>query len=80
MRLNLKSADYVYVMTLPELNVKQICVPGLNYSLSFRTPAAGKFEMPVGNLCGVSFLHEGPMGMLQISTAPDTWRQLGCRP
>ena len=79
-KLELASSDYVYLMDLPELKLKQICVPGLSYSLSFRTPESGEFEMPVGNFCGVSFLHDGPMGVLRVSQSRDAWRNLGCRP
>lgn len=79
-KLDLASSDYVYLMNLPDLELKQICVPGLSYSLSFRTPESGEFEMPVGNFCGVSFLHDGPMGVLRVSESRDTWRNLGCRP
>ncbi|MBC8290251.1 MAG: hypothetical protein H8E37_08035 [Planctomycetes bacterium] len=79
-KLDLASSDYVYLMDLPDLKLKQICVPGLSYSLSFRTPDSGEFEMPVGNFCGVSFLHDGPMGMLRVSQSRDAWRNLGCRP
>jgi len=79
-KLELASSDYVYLMNLPELKLKQICVPGLSYSLSFRTPEHGEFEMPVGNFCGVSFLHDGPMGLLRVSQSRDAWRNLGCRP
>jgi len=79
-KLELASSDYVYLMDLPDLKLKQICVPGLSYSLSFRTPESGEFEMPVGNFCGVPFLHDGPMGVLRVSQSHDAWRNLGCRP
>ena len=79
-KLELASSDYVYLMDLPDLDLKQICVPGLSYSLSFRTPESGEFEMPVGNFCGISFLHDGPMGVLRVSQSRDAWRNLGCRP
>lgn len=79
-QFELTSSDYVYSMLLPDLGLKQICVPGMTHALNLRTPSEGEYEMPVGSFCGVSFLHDGPMGILKISHTRDTWRNLGCRP
>lgn len=35
--LKLKSNDYVYTFTLPELGLKEIAVPGLSFELHFTT-------------------------------------------
>lgn len=51
-RLRLTSRDFVYMLTLPRINVSQIAVPGREFTLDFRSRAPGVFFLPGEHVCG----------------------------
>jgi len=62
--LNLKSKDYVYNVTLPEIGKKEIAVPDLEFSLHFTTQGESTWEFKGDQFCG--FSHETLIGKVFI--------------
>ncbi len=50
--LKLHSSDYVYILAIPELGLKEAAVPGLEFRLEFRPCHAGRFALKGDQLCG----------------------------
>ena len=63
-RLKLKSEDYVYAFSLPELGMKEIAVPGLSFELQFNTQDEQTFRLMGDQLCG--FAHESLIGKVYV--------------
>jgi len=53
-RIHLRSRDFIYLLSLPQLNKKQIAVPGRVFLLAFRTGARGTLVFRCDHLCGRS--------------------------
>lgn len=51
--LVLKSKDYIYTLAIPELGLKQVAVPDLEFRLSFRPSADGLYSLIGDELCGL---------------------------
>lgn len=62
--LKLKSNDYVYTFTLPELGMAEIAVPGLSFELQFATRNAQTLQLRGDQLCG--FAHETLIGKVYV--------------
>lgn len=69
------SDDYVYTMTIPDLGLRQIAVPGLTYPLEFRVTEECSIDIIADPLCGVRIFHDEYMGnvIVQSKTAFDSW-------
>ncbi len=69
------SDDFVYTMAIPELDLRQIAVPELTYTLKFHTTTAGSFDVIADPLCGVKLFHDEYMGrvIVQSESAFDSW-------
>ena len=67
--LKLKSNDYVYTFTLPELGMKEIAVPGLSFELQFTTGGEQTLQLRGDQLCG--FAHETLIGNVYIRNQDD---------
>ncbi len=66
-RIQLRSEDYVYLLALPELELKQIAVPDMEFSIDFQFDAAGAYELEGNQLCG--FRHETLMGKVFVQSS-----------
>ncbi len=73
------SDDYVYTLTLPGYDLKQIAVPGLIHELHFRTHATGTFDLLVDPLCGFRYYHDELMGQVVIEPRSDFAESFGTR-
>ncbi len=62
--LKLNSNDYVYTFALPELGMKEIAVPGLDFELSFTTQDEQTLQLMGDQLCG--FEHESLIGKVYV--------------
>ncbi len=62
--LKLKSNDYVYTFALPELGMKEIAVPGLDFELQFTTRGEQTMQLMGDQLCG--FEHESLIGNVYV--------------
>ena len=59
-RLRLKSLDYIYTFALPEIDLKEIAVPDLDFELQFRTGSEQILQVLGDQFCGYS--HDTLMG------------------
>lgn len=50
--LLLKSSDYVYAMAIPQTQLKEIAVPGLEFRIEFEPTKAATLELVAEQLCG----------------------------
>lgn len=50
--LILKSMDYIYTLAIPELGLKEIAVPDLEFRMTFRPTSAGQYPLIGEELCG----------------------------
>ena len=62
--LKLKSNDYVYSFALPELGMKEIAVPGLDFGLQFTTKNEQTLQLLGDQFCG--FAHESLIGKVYV--------------
>jgi cytochrome c oxidase subunit 2 len=62
--LRLHSADYLYTFGLPHLDLKEIAVPDLVFTLEFETAAAGAFELRGDQMCG--YTHPSLIGRVIV--------------
>ena len=69
--LELKSEDYIYSMSLPDRNLKEIAVPDLHFELSFRTKPSEEFDLLVDPMCGFRFFHDDVMGHVSVTHRDD---------
>ena len=77
-KLQLHSEDYLYSFALPHVDLKEIAIPDLEFSLSFTTGSEGTFDLLGDQLCG--YAHPKLMGKLIILSPRDfagRMRQLG---
>ncbi len=68
-RLNLTSADYVYLFAIPQFRLKEIAVPDRTYTLLVDPLAAGAYEFRGEQLCG--FSHPNLSGSLFVESPRD---------
>jgi cytochrome c oxidase subunit 2 len=62
--LKLASKDYVYNITLPDIDQKEIAVPDLDFQMTFRTSNKDKWQFKGDQFCGYS--HETLIGEVFI--------------
>jgi heme/copper-type cytochrome/quinol oxidase subunit 2 len=58
MHLVLRSDDYVYVFSVPALGLKEVAVPGLDQSLTFRADRPETLALEVEPMCGLRADHD----------------------
>lgn len=79
--LQLKSADYIYTMTLPnedsENKPKEIAVPDLTFTLRFHTPTTAQWDLMVDPMCGFRPYHDDQMGEIIIADRSDFLHRFG---
>jgi len=62
--LKLTSNDYVYSFALPDLDLREVAVPGLSFELQFRTKGDQTLQILGDQLCG--FAHESLIGKAHV--------------
>lgn len=67
--LSLKSNDYVYTFALPDLELEEIAVPGLDFGLQFSTRDEGTMRLLGNQMCG--FEHETLIGNVYVRSNDD---------
>lgn len=67
-RLDVTSEDYLYAFRAPDFDLREVAVPGMNFSIDFRPDRSGRFELEVDPMCGFDFLHANrPMGHVVVA-------------
>jgi len=69
--LKLESEDFIYIMSNPKLDLKQVAVPEITHTLKFYTTKIGPFELLADPLCGWRPLHDDLMGRVIIHSVKD---------
>lgn len=75
--IHLRSRDTIYVFSCPGLNLKEIAVPDLEFSLVFRTGGGGRYELAMDPMCGFPAAPGETMGALRVVSHPDYQSWLG---
>ncbi|MDG2124411.1 MAG: hypothetical protein P8J87_11970 [Verrucomicrobiales bacterium] len=65
--LRLRSRDYIYVFSCPDLGLKEIAVPDIDFSLDFETGEEAEFTLAMDPMCGFRLPPGKTMGKLRIS-------------
>lgn len=65
-QIQLRSEDYVYLLALPDLELKQVAVPDMEFNIDFQFDVAGAYELEGNQLCG--FRHETLMGKVFVQS------------
>ena len=78
-RLRLTSDDYLYTLSLPDWNLKEIAVPDLVFQLEFQTDRFGRFDLRGDQMCG--YAHADLLGQLVVQPHDqyDSWLADGQR-
>ena len=73
--IDLKSDDYIYSFALPHLNLREIAVPDLVFSLEFSPKELGEFKLKGDQLCG--YQHPKLIGKVRVLSPRDFARWFG---
>lgn len=73
-RLHLRSRDYIYNLALPDLSLKEIAVPNLEFFLEFETGAPRTVELRGDQMCG--WTHPQLLGKLFIESTDEFWNAM----
>lgn len=65
----LLSHDYIYTFALPLMDLKQIAVPDLMFSIEFQAERLGRFDLLGDQMCG--YTHPRLLGNLVITSEED---------
>lgn len=68
-RLRLRSADYLYSLSLPRLGLREVAVPELEFVLDLSVEEPGSFVLQGEQLCG--FGHPRLVGELRVDAPED---------
>ena len=64
--IQLRSDDYIYVFSCPELELKEIAIPDLEFSISFQTDRRGEYDLAMDPMCGFRLPPGETMGTLSV--------------
>lgn len=80
-RLEITSEDYIYTFRAPELNLKEVAVPELTFTIYFTPNKPGRYDLKVDPLCGFAFFHDNDvMAQMVIEPASDVQKWLASSP
>lgn len=73
--VELASADYIYGFRLPDFDVNEPAIPGLNFRAEFEADALGTYRLLGNQMCG--YAHESLLGQVIVHSQPgfDDWLQ-----
>lgn len=67
--IQVTSNDYLYMFRSSQLNIKEVAVPNMIFTINFVADQPGKYELEVDPLCGFNFAHNNSvMGHLIITS------------
>ncbi|MBW3600118.1 MAG: hypothetical protein KY475_22950 [Planctomycetes bacterium] len=64
--LHLRSEDYIYLLSIPELGVREIAAPGLVHTAEFAAERPLRRDLEADALCNFRFYHDDFMGRIVI--------------
>lgn len=74
--LRLRSEDFIYVFSCPDLKLKEIAVPDLKFALTFQVDRVGAFDLAMDPMCGFVLPPGKTMGTLTVAPERDFHRWL----
>ena len=74
--VRLRSDDFIYVFSCPDLELKEIAVPDLEFSIAFETERVGTHTLAMDPMCGFQLAPGQTMGSLEIVSRSDFHRWL----
>jgi cytochrome c oxidase subunit 2 len=74
-QLRLKSADAVYFFGIPQLGLKQVAIPDMDFTLELETGAVDRYALLGDQLCGS--VHPRMRGNLVVESLPAFMAWLG---
>lgn len=72
--IELASKDYVYMLSFPELDLKEIAVPDLKFTLQFNAKQTGTFQLLGDQMCG--YTHPDLLGKLFVHSRDEYGKSL----
>lgn len=72
--LSLRSGDFIYLFSIPALGLREVAVPGLEFTLAFETGEASVFDFKGDELCGLP--HAPMRGRLLVESVQEVGIQL----
>ncbi len=75
--IELQSRDFIYTFALPHLDIKEIAVPDLSFSIDFVPGAVGEYPLLGDQMCG--YAHPELMGTLHVLSPDDFIRWMAER-
>ncbi len=70
--IEVTSHDYIYMFRSEALNIKEVAVPGMTFSIEFTPSEVGKFELVVDPMCGFNFMHDNDyMGFIYLTSSQE---------
>ena len=69
--IDLRSDDFIYVFSCPDLGLKEIAVPDLEFSLSFTAESPGEFNLLMDPMCGFRLPPGETMGRVKVASASE---------
>ena len=72
--LQLRSDDYLYVFSCPALELKEIAVPDLEFSLTIQVDRLGEYDLAMDPMCGFRLGPGETMGTLSV-VSEDVFRR-----
>ncbi|MFT4639446.1 MAG: heme/copper-type cytochrome/quinol oxidase subunit 2 [Verrucomicrobiales bacterium] len=69
--VQLRSDDFIYVFSCPDLKLKEIAVPDLEFSIAFQTPHPSTHDLAMDPMCGFLLSPSETMGTLRVISQND---------
>ena len=69
--VQLRSDDYIYVFSCPDLKLKEIAVPDLEFSIAFLADRPGEYDLAMDPMCGFRLPPGQTMGTLSVASESD---------
>ena len=67
--IEVTSSDYLYMFRSTKLDVREVAVPKMVFTIDFVPQQLGEFELEVDPLCGFNFAHDNDiMGYMTITS------------
>tara|TARA_B100000029_G_scaffold192704_1_gene190783 strand:+ start:1176 stop:1691 length:516 start_codon:yes stop_codon:yes gene_type:complete len=67
--LKLTSTDFIYTLSLPEMELKEIAVPELVHTMRIDAQQVGSYRLLSDPMCAVRFSHDEEMGRMEVEDA-----------
>lgn len=73
--IQVSSNDYLYMFRSTRLNIKEVAVPNMIFTINFVADQPGQYELEVDPLCGFNFAHDNSVMGHIIITSNDNFEE-----